>query len=394
MALNDPSQPFQGTNRPRLQALINGTVATGLITASITSNNHYNADRFSAQLALYADPTFTLAWWAGSDPSPNADGTLAPTPNIQIEFQIGFVAPGQAESAVVWQTPSFFVGAVDTLDIDMDAARINIDGRDFTSRLIETKTQATYSNQTASEVVQAIAATHGSPWTADVTATTTPVGKYYQLEHDRLTLGSFSRQTTEWDLLTNLAQEEGYDLWVSGTTIHFHPAQDPDTSNPWLINYTLPTRQNPVPQSNVSQLRLSRSLYLARDITVTVKSWNSKQKKAFQRIIRSSRQGGGSKSGQVQNYVIIRPNLTQDQADKIGTSYLESLSQHERRATFRMIGDSTTTARTIFKIQGTSSGFDQAYFVDTIERRISMSEGFVQTVSLKNHDPRSQSVTN
>ena len=39
-----------------------------------------------------------------------------------------------------------------------------------------------------------------------VTATTTPAGRYYQADHDKVTGGQFSRATTEWDLLCELAE--------------------------------------------------------------------------------------------------------------------------------------------------------------------------------------------
>ena len=38
-----------------------------------------------------------------------------------------------------------------------------------------------------------------------------------------------TRATTEWDLLATLAGWEGFDVWVSGTTLHFRP---PDTLTP------------------------------------------------------------------------------------------------------------------------------------------------------------------
>ncbi len=58
---------------------------------------------------------------------------------------------------------------------------------------------------------------------AEVQPTKTPVGRYWQLEHDRITLDQFSRATTEWDLLVGLAEREGFDVWVGRGTLYFQP---------------------------------------------------------------------------------------------------------------------------------------------------------------------------
>ena len=59
-----------------------------------------------------------------------------------------------------------------------------------------------------------------------------------------------------------LAEQEGFDVFVSGTTLHFQSPAGPD------VALTLSP-------DTVLDLRLERSLTLARDIEVTVKSWNS-----------------------------------------------------------------------------------------------------------------------
>ena len=102
---------------------------------------------------------------------------------------------------------------------------VEIDGRDLTARLLDARTQETFSNQTASQIAETLAARHGL--TPNVTATQTLAGRYYAADHDRLTLGQFSRATTEWDLLTFLAAREGFEAYVSGQTLTFAPCRQP-----------------------------------------------------------------------------------------------------------------------------------------------------------------------
>jgi hypothetical protein len=42
---------------------------------------------------------------------------------------------------------------------------------------------------------------------------------------------------------------------------------------------------------------------------------------------------------------------------------------------------------------GTATDFDQTYFVDTIERHLSVEQGFIQRVRAKNTSPRTISTT-
>ena len=44
----------------------------------------------------------------------------------------------------------------------------------------------------------------------------------------------------------------------------------------------------------------------------------------------------------------------------------------------------------MFRLQGTSTSFDQVYFIDSITRSISFDEGFRQSLRIKNSSPRTQ----
>ena len=93
-------------------------------------------------------------------------------------------------------------GAVDSVSIDPTLGLVRLDGRDLTGSLIEARTQETFANRTSSEIAALLAGRHNL--TPRVSSTTTPVGRYYQSEHDSITLSQFSRATTEWDLLVYL----------------------------------------------------------------------------------------------------------------------------------------------------------------------------------------------
>ncbi len=339
--------PLSNVRYPRLAVSANGLPIKGVIEAQITSNNHHAADRFNMTAALSADPSAAAFWSSASDVTVDlrmsVDG-LTFRPMIQ--------------------------GSVDQVEIDPTSGTLYIEGRDLTARLIETRTQETFSNRTSSEIAGILAERHGL--TSVVTPTTTPVGRYYQNEHDRITLDQFSRATTEWDLLVFLAQQEGFDVFVLGTALHFQPATEPMAAV--QLSADLAT-----------ELRLERALTLARDVEVTVKSWNTRQKNAFTQVARSPQRGASQGSGgAVQKYVYVQPNLTSEQALKLAQQRLAELSRHERVINVTMPGEVGLTPRSLITLGGTGTDFDQTYFVDSIDRRLSADCGFVQHLRCKN----------
>jgi phage protein D len=364
---------------PRLQLLVNGTAIPAL-SAEVNSNNYFHADAYTAKILLtdarVIAAGFGRTFWG-------ADGTGATGNPVDIIVQID---PGLSQSAN-WTT--LIQGHVDNVDWNPQTGELHIDGRDRTADLIEAKTFETFRNQTSSQIATILAARHGL--TPQVTATTTPVYRYYSAAHDKITLSDFSRVTTEWDLLTFLAQNENFDAFVSGTTLYFQPSTEPG-QNP--VTFNLDANNQPWLIANGIDIALKRSLNLARDIQVTVRSWDSKNGVAFTVTAKATgtRKASAStvaKAGSTttQNYDFQRPNLTHDQAQTLANSKLKLLSAHERMVTVSMPGDVTMQPRQGLQIAGTGTNFDLAYFVTEISRTID-SEGFHQTVTAKSSSPK------
>lgn len=349
-----PPDAGAALRRPRLRVLLDGTELPGAVAAEIVSNNHYAADRFRLQLTV--TPAQAALW------STRAEALL----DVQI--------------ALHGDWTSLLQGEVDQIHLDPRSLRLNLSGRDLTARLIEARTQETFANQTSSDIATLLAARHGL--SSNVAPTTTPVGAYWQLEHDRITLNSFSRATTEWDLLVTLAGHEDFDVWVFGTTLNFQP-RTTVVASPAVLRPVA----SPDGPANVISLQLERSLTLARDISVTVKSWNSRQSQSFSQTARAPRQAGaGGQSGksQEQHYVIVVPNLSPDAALKLAQSRLHELTQHERVIHAEMPGELALAPRQPLLVQGTGTSFDQLYWIDEITRRLDVTHGFTQSLRARN----------
>ncbi len=330
---------------PGLRVLADGIEMPGAISAEIISNNHYAADRF--RLSLHTTPRDAAVW-------STTDAAL-----LDIQLTLDGIA-----------FTSLIQGEVDHLALNPHANSLTLEGRDLTARFIEARTQETFANQSASDIAATLAARHGL--SADIQPTAPPVGAYWQLEHDRITLDCFSRASTEWDLLVTLAGQEGFNVWVTGSTLHFRPADD---AQPITTTITPGT---------VISLHLERALTLARDIEVTVKSWNSRQAHAFSQTAHAARQSGSRGGGKPQRYVYVVPNLTPDAALKLAQSHLAELTRHERVITAEMPGDLTLAPRQPILLAGSNTAFDQLYRIDEITRRIDVRNGFTQHLRARN----------
>jgi len=258
---------------------------------------------------------------------------------------------------------SLVLGRADSIRINPIRGTIEIEGRDLTAAMLEARTQEAFPNRTASEIVELVAARHGlNPVT---TPTQDLVGRVDQGGWSRQTLDQHARATTEWDLLVALAQLEQYELYVSGRDLNFNPAPLAGTEVVVLA---------PV---DCMELCVERSLALAQQVEVVVKSWNTRDRRMRTHTARSGTTGG------LKQNVYVRPNLTDQQTVQIANAALSDLMSHAQVMSAAMPGELVLTPRSFIGLIGTSSGSDGTYRVVSIERSISVDRGFVQWLRAK-----------
>jgi phage protein D len=331
--------------QPSLLIVANGVPLNGSCSAQVVSTNYLGADHFTAEVALGADPGFDATFWASE---------------IDIKLDIRVSADG------ISAPQSLVQGNVDLVTVEPLRGLVLLEGRDLTSLLVQARTQETFANRTSSEIATIVAQRAGL--TPIVTATTTLVGRYYQDQHERLTLDQFSRTTTDWDLLVFLAKQEAFDVFVEAQNLYF---QQPASSiAPSIV----------LDVADVEQLRLDRELTLAGPITVAVKSWNTTQQTM---VTGSASNEAASGAAPAQNYAVVLPNLTSSQANQLAQTKLNELLVHERRVTARMAGEMTIFPRGQVQLQGTGTAFDQIYTVEEVTRRLGFGSGFTQTVRMR-----------
>ncbi len=321
---------------PRIQVLVNGVAVAGILSAAISSNSHLAANRFSIEVALSAN---TYDVWTNT------------VLNCEICVQLG---GGWA---------SLIYGQVDELDIDVGRKLVRVEGRDLTSRFIETRIQESFENQTASEIATILARRRGL--TAAVIATSAVVGRSFQNGCSRLALDQHSRNTTEWDLLIQLAEGEGFDVWVDGQQLNFAP---PDQNASTLL----------MTPSDCISLKLRRLVTLSSGLQVDVKSWDLQGQRA---VIQTAQTSLDVQDPRI--YAVIRPNISDAAAKVLAQRLLGQMAQHERSVSIEMPGDITTQPRDILYLSGTDTDFDGTWTVTEVDRHLSFQGGFTQVLEAR-----------
>jgi phage protein D len=353
--------------RPRPVLRIGG-VPVQPISIAVENRAHFTADTWRAELEPWQQPQgYGLRYWAD-----------APA-GLRVELLVGLLQPTDSVAAQPSSLTSLLVGQVDDIEIDPIGGTLSLSGRDLTAVLIDTKTSNKWPDHVASWIVTQLAIQAGL--TPQVTATTAPVGPYY-----RDAYVSLAKEVPMWDLITFLAQQEGFDTYVTGTTLYFGPPQADSDPRPWTISVQ---RAQGGITSNALSLKLRRSLTLAGDMSVTVLSHSSQTGRTVKvtaaRAGKKAPQSSASRGAErTQNYTIRRPGLTQEQAQQLATATLADLSKFERTLDVTMQGDPSVSVRRAARLIGTGTSFDARYYLSEVNHTIDAT-GYAMTAHLKNH---------
>jgi len=369
--------------RPRAIVRVNGTpiaqaipasenavVLPGWIAWSVVNNSYYEADTFRLSFATSPLPQANDASW------------FMTQREVYVEIFAGF--PADPTNPQVAELQSLIYGRVDDVHYDPVQRTIELTGRDLTAAFIDTKITSQWTNQTASSIAQSLAAAHGL--SSVVQPTFTKVGTYYQIDQVHL-----QANKSEWDLLAYLARQEGFVCYVQGQQLFFQP--DPtNQSDPYQIQWQAPASRSGVPVANAVELSFSRSMTIAKGITVEVRSASSKNKtpvvQSYPSAPRGIQPGKSSPFGSVQAYFGTLPrDSSPAQVQKAAKEMYDEIVAHEMKVTARLAGDNLLTIQTPIRVTGTGTAFDQTYFPREITRMMSLDEGYEMTVEAQNVNP-------
>lgn len=354
---------------------INGTLINGWCAFEVDNNSYASADTFSVSFAANDLPSDRSAAW------------FAQQENMHVELFAGVPANPQRWT-LSELPPSWIYGQADKIEHDIVRGVIKVSGRDLTRVFIDAKTTEKFQNKTSSQIATILAQRHGL--TASVTATTTPVGKYYEIDHETM-----NDARTEWDILTHLARIEQFVVYVRGQTLYFQPRPDPSKVQPYRIVWTPPDPRTGYPTCDVDELEFARSLTVSRGIVVVVRSFNDAEGRPFHATFPANSVSEKSKSsspwGGPQTYYYNVANLTQQKCQQYAQAKYLEIVQHEMlmQASLPGAGNDALDTTSVIQVSGTGCAWDQMYFPESITRSLSFDGGYTLELHAKNHAPES-----
>ena len=345
------------------------TKIAGWMNFEVNNNVFYEADTFRITFSISGLPIANNeAWWASQK-------------EIFVELFAGF--PSNPEVYGANDLQSLTYGRVDDITYNPVARTLEVSGRDLTAAMIDTKTTEKFQNLTASQIAINVANRHGL--TPVVTATKLKVGKYYQLDQNKMNV-----QRSEWDLLTGLAQEESFNVYVKGKTLHFEPQPLPNV-NPYVLRFIAPTANSNAYALNAISLNFSRALNLARGVVVIVNSHSMKTGKNISVKFPSKsitiRPGESAPTAQVYAYKFA--SMDYEKALKKAQQIHADITQHEVKLSAELPADTILSVANLIQVIGTNTSFDQNYYPESITREMSMESGYKMQITAKNNSPQS-----
>ena len=344
---------------PRVRALINGV--------TIDTVTHFNIVAGGSCRASRCDLTLRVP--------DNAGAALWLVPNIRAVRISVFVRFDENIEEV-----RLFEGIADLVEFDPIKNLARVRGRDYSAILMSSSNQGAFCNQTASEIAETIATRHG--FDTNIVETVTLVGSQSNEDHDQMLLNAYSQFTSEWDLLTHMAQIERFELYFEGSTLNFAPR------TALIRDFHVLTRDD------VRELRFRKACSPAPQTSIVMKSWDTwlDQSSESTSELRSDPTGlsaTGPIGARPIEYVLVKPNLGEAYLERLGAAYSAAMSEQSLMVDIVVPGWASLRTYDIVTLQGLFEGFDQEYLIRSARWSFSATTGFLQYV--RGHAVRSDS---
>ena len=336
---------------PSARFLIGGVPCASLTEIETEATSYRRAGTFRALIALHPADAGVQSLLAG-----------AGTSGLPVSLTLaGSDAAGVATGAS-WS------GIIDQSGYDVRSGLIEIEGRDDTARLVDLPVAAQFMNQTASDIIETLAAEAGLATSVAPTANLT--GQFYQIDHSRSALGAYTRFASAWDLVSALADEAGCDAYVVSGTLFLVPSAQAYGTSRSIDVASLLAGGSPI----LTRLRFDKRPAIDAGIQVTGRSGNSRQKAVGAQSYSAS---AGADNAKI---VFVVPNATDETALAKATALYRDIARHGAAMSGDMAAGLDLAPRDLFSVTGTAgAAWDGVYVVDLVTRRLSARHGFEQS---------------
>lgn len=348
-------------SKPRAIVLING-ISVLFQSLEVMTTTFYMSDTYNIVIPLSEQPSIFN------------ENYLFSTSSLSVKIYMGF--PINPDAFSTSDLDLMIVGDCDNLDYDPIQRIVTISGRDLTSRFIDTKTYEKYSNKTPSEIAIILAKKYGL--NPIVTPTKEAAGIFFTYQNTLMT-----RETTEWDLLCFLAQQEDFVVYVEQNNLIFKPRSSV-SSVPYVLNFQKASLTNASPVFRGMNLKFSRSMTLAKDVVVKVRvPYNPQTGNAF--TVKATSRNKVSLSEGLQVFTYTIPGLSKSQALAKAQQLARDITIHEIKLSAELPGDNILKKDSIIKVAGVDNSIDQTYYADQVTRTMNAFDYRMQ-ISAKNHN--------
>jgi phage protein D len=333
---------------------------------SVNLNSASQADDFSIEFPFRIMKEATPAYLINTIEHPSH---LLVKSDILVEIFVGYPEdPGKFDASSLKR---IMYGVVDSIEINCSSSGeiVSISGRNMVAAFLDHKTNGKFPNLTASEIAKNLAANRRMK--TEITDTFTKVGAY--ANEDSVEMDNDSQ--SEWDLLTHLAEQEGFIARVIDDTLYFGPFEEQEgvgRNAPEIYNYTW--------GQNILDFSIIRNPHAAKNLYVDVHSYNSS---SGQHVLASvHKHFEGAESDYRERHFFN--SLNQEQAEYMATSILTQLGQNELTGTLHVSGNEKLRVDGKIALYGVGHLLSDIYFIKKAAHKFSLSDGFRTELSISN----------
>lgn len=355
---------------PRAIAVVGG-YQVPIKSFDVETNAFTSADTFELHLPFRFGGSGGKDWILHN--ADNVASALVTDSDVRVQIYAG--QPRNPSSYGIADLTQIMDGWVDTMDFkgDDQGERAVLTGRNLAGPLLDNVITSKWPNQTSSQIANQSAILFGL--TPQITQTYTLTGAYYNQDATVMT-----NQTAWLDLLTFLANHEGFVVRVIGTTLYFGPMSG-------LVAYA----QKAIPlvwRDNLKSFDITREPHAARDIEVQVITYDANHK---HRIVETAKSTTAytprlnnqlTRGNYLETYAI--PGLTRQQATDRARQILAKLSQQQ------LVGQLTTSIEYGYDVYcpialgGLGAVLDNTYYANKITRTYDMQQGYSIQIAATN----------
>lgn len=304
----------------------------------------------------------------------NVASALVTDADVQVEIYVG--QPKNPNSYGISDLYKIMNGFVDTFDFygdDQEGTYVELTGRNMAAPLLDTYITSKWPNNTSSQIAYMAAKLFNL--TPQITPTSTLAGAYYNQNATVMT-----NQTSWLDLLTFLANNEGFVVRIIDTTLYFGPISG-------LAAYTAA----PIPitwQDNLQKFQITRQPHAARDIEVEVVTYDINHK---HRIVATAKSTTAysprlknqlSRGNYLMSYAI--PGLTRQQAEDRAQQILTKLSKQQIVSQLTTSLEYGFDAYSPIAVGGLGAVLTHTGYANSIERTFSVQQGYSVLINTTN----------